>query len=345
VTTPVGVAVVGAGFWGKNLVKNFAAIPGARLGWICDLDPGRLQSASELAPQARATMALADVLGDPGVEAVAVATPAEAHRDVSLACLAADKHLFVEKPLATCTADAEAIIAAADARRRTLMAGHLFLYDPAVQRCVELTNGGKAGSIRYITSVRTSMSGTARLDTNIAWDALIHDAYVMSAIVGRPPVRVLANGRGYLSELEDVAFATFDFDGGIVAQCYASWYALEKARKITVVGSDGILHLDEFATPKLAFYRRRYVPSGERDPKGRARWHWVDDGVEEQPVAEAQPLRAECEHFLDCVRSGSRPRTGGAEALQAVQIVEACQQSLAAGGRWTEVCGWTSPVR
>lgn len=336
-TDAIGVAVVGAGFWGKNLVRNFAAIEAANLAWICDLDPVRLDAAAELAPAARPTTALADVLGDAAVQAVAVATPAEAHRDVSLACLHAGKHLFVEKPLATCTADATPIIDEAAARRLTLMVGHLFLYDPGVLRLIELVNGGRAGSIRYITSVRTSMSGTARLDTNIAWDALIHDAYVMTALVGRRPGRVLVNGRGYLSSLEDVAFATFDFGDGVLAQIYASWYALEKARKITVVGSDGILHLDEFADLRLAFYDRKYVRGATTDPRGRARWEWVDGGVEPQPLPPIQPLRAECEDFLACVRAGRTPKTSGREALQALQVVEACQRSLASDGAWAEV--------
>jgi predicted dehydrogenase len=332
-----GVAVVGAGFWGRNLVKNFAALPDAHLAYVCDLDPARLAAAAELAPGATLTESLAAVLNDPSVQAVAVATPAEAHRDVSLQCLAAGKHLFVEKPLATSTADAGAIVQSATERGLTLMVGHLFLYDPLIERCVEMVTGGSIGPIRYINSVRTSMAGTARLDTNIAWDGLIHDAYVLSAMVGRPPARVLVNGRGYLSELEDVVFATFDFNEGVLAQCYASWYALEKARRMTVVGSDGIMQIDELGTPALARYDRKYEKSTLVDPQGRQRWQWIDGGMTPIDVERGQPLRNECQHFLECVRTGGQPRTSGAKALEAVRIIEACQASLAAGGAWTQV--------
>ena len=334
---PTSVAVIGAGFWGKNLIRNLASTPNARLAYVCDLDAARLAAAADIAPAATCTSNLADLLADRSLDAVVVATPAESHRAVAVACLDAGKHLFVEKPLATARGDAEAIITAAEARGRVLMVGHLFMYDPAVRSCIELVRDNQVGDIRYINSVRTSMAGLARLDTNIVWDALIHDAYILTALVGHQPARVLVNGQGYLSPLEDVAFATFDFGGGILAQCYASWYALEKARRLTVVGSHGIMHLDEFAAPKLAFYKRRYVQSDLVDPQGRRRWEWVDDGMEAPAIGEGQPLSLELEHFLECVRTGAPPRTGGADALRAVDIIEACQASLAAGGGWTPV--------
>lgn len=335
----IGVAVVGAGFWGRNLVRNLASLPGARLAYVCDLDRARLDAVADIALGATCTTVLSDVFTDSSVRAVVVATPAEAHLDVSLACLEAGKHLFVEKPLATRHIDAKAIVDAAAARRLTLMVGHLFLFDPAIRRCIDLVHDGTIGRIRYINSVRTSMAGTARLDTNIVWDALIHDAYVLTAIVGRPPGRALANGRGYLSALEDVAFATFDFGDGILAQCYDSWYALEKARRLTVVGNEGILHLDELAPVRLELHHRRYVQSAQVDPQGRARWNWVDEGTEAPALEAGQPLRLECEHFLECIQTGAEPRTSGAAALQAVDIVAACQASLAAGGVWTAVTG------
>jgi predicted dehydrogenase len=178
------------------------------------------------------------------------------------------------------------------------------------------------------------MGGTARLDTNIVWDALIHDAYILTALQGRPPFRVQANGRGYLSELADVVFATFDFGENVLADCYTSWYALEKARRLTMIGSEGILHLDEFAKPKLVYYRRRYVRSSAVDPRGRVRWQWVDEGQEPQVLEEGEPLRLECEHFLECVRTRTKPRTDGVSALLAVEIIEGCQASLSADGAW-----------
>jgi UDP-2-acetamido-3-amino-2,3-dideoxy-glucuronate N-acetyltransferase len=333
----VAVAVVGGGYWGTNLIRNLASLPTAHLAYVCDLDPACLEAVTRKYPSVQVTQSLADVLSDTSVRAVVVATPAESHRAVGQACLEAGKDVFVEKPLATCKEDAQAIVNLAGTMNRILMVGHLFMYDPSIRKTIELVQGGKVGDVRYITGVRTSMGGTARLDTNIVWDALIHDAYILTALEGRPPLRVQANGRGYLSELEDVVFATLDFGDKVLADCYASWYALEKARRLTIVGTEGILHLDEFADPKLIYYRRRYVRSTVEDLKGRPRWHWVDEGQEPQALENAEPLRIECEHFIECVRTCTQPNTNGQAALLAVKIIEACQSSLVADGAWVTV--------
>lgn len=337
--TTIGVAIVGAGYWGINLIRNFSSLPDAHLVCVCDLDPARLHAVAQKYPSICVTQSLDDVLADRAIQAVVVSTPAEAHRTVAEACLRAGMDVFVEKPLATCDEDAQAIIEAAKTASRILMVGHLFMYDPAIRKTIELVREGKIGEIRYIKSVRTSMSGTARLDTSIVWDALIHDAYVLPAIQGRPPLRVQAHGQGYLSELEDVVFATFDFGDRALANCYASWYALEKARRLTLVGSDGILYLDGLADLKLTYYRRYYSRSEEFDPRGRPRWRWKDDGSEIQPVPEFEPLRSECEHFLECVRDRRQPDTDGEAALAAIRIIEACQASLRGDGIWVALGG------
>jgi predicted dehydrogenase len=331
------VAVVGAGYWGPNLIRNFAALPECRLAAVCDLSPAALAAVGEKYPGVRMTTRLDDLLADPEIAAVAIATPAASHRSVAEACLAVGKHVFVEKPLAAGSRDAEAIVAAAEAAGRILMTGHIFLYDTAVVQLIALAQAGATGELRYAHNVRTSMAGTARLDTNIIWDALVHDAYILPALFGRPPHRVLAVGQGYLSPLEDVAFVTFDFGAGALAQVYVSWYALEKTRKITVIGSDAILAYDDLAEAKLVRYARRYEPSAERDPQGRPRWQWRDAGGQPVELPKAEPLRVECRHFIECVAAGKTPQTDGRAGLAAVRVLEACQQSLAAGGVWAEV--------
>ena len=333
----VGIAVVGAGYWGPNLIRNFASLPECRLAAVCDLDAGRLAAVAQKHPGVRTTTRLEDVLADPEIAAVAIATPAESHRSVAEACLAAGKHVYVEKPLAASGRDAEAIVDAAEVAGRVLMTGHLFLYDTAVAQLITLAQAGAIGKLRYAHGVRTSMAGTARLDTNIIWDALVHDAYILPALFGRPPRRVLAVGQGYLSSLEDVAFVTFDFGDGALAQVYVSWYALEKARRITVIGSDAILAYDDLAETKLVRYARRYEQSGDRDPQGRLRWHWRDDGGQAVDLPKAESLRTECQHFIACVAHGKPPRTDGRAGLVTVRVLEACQRSLAAGGAWVEV--------
>jgi UDP-2-acetamido-3-amino-2,3-dideoxy-glucuronate N-acetyltransferase len=329
-----GVAVVGAGYWGSSLIRNFARLLGCELATVCDLSPARLAAVTKKYPDVHTTTSLEEVLSDPAIDAVAVVTPAESHRQVAEACLRAGKHVYLEKPLAAGSREAESIVRTAEETGCILMVGHLFLYDPAVTKLINLVHEGVIGQMRYAYVVRTSMGGTARLDTNIVWDALIHDAYILPALFGRLPQRVLAVGAGYLdSKLEDVAFVTFDFGEGALAHVYVSWYALEKARKMTVVGSDAILAYDDLGQQKLNLYARRYERGQERDLQGRPRWHWRDEGGQAVETAPAEPLRAECEHFIQCITHGTRPRTDGSAGLQAVRLVEAVNQSLRDGGQ------------
>jgi len=305
---------------------------------VCDLSPARLAAVAANYPDVRTTTHLEEVLSDPAIDAVAVATPTESHRQVAEACLRAGKHVYVEKPLAASSRDAESIVCIAEEVGRLLMAGHLFLYDPAVSQLVSLVSEGAIGQIRYVHGIRTSMSGTARLDTSIIWDALIHDAYILPLLLGRPPRRVLTIGHGYLSPgLADVAFVTFDFGHGALAHVYVSWYALEKARQMTVVGSNAILAYDDLSYPKLTLYARRYEQGEDQDPQGRPHWRWRDEGGQPVEVARIEPLRAECQHFVECVTTGKRPRTDGPAGLAAVRVLEACQRSLQADSAWVEV--------
>ncbi len=334
----VGVAVVGAGYWGPNLIRNFASLPGCKLVTVCDLDEARLTALATKYPDVCTTTQLYEILSNPAIDAVAVATPAESHHQVVEACLNAGKHVYVEKPLASNSQDAASVVRKAQELGRLLMVGHIFLYDSAVNQLVNLVQAEAVGQMRYVHGIRTSMAGTARLDTNIIWDALIHDAYILPALFGRMPRRVLAVGAGYLSQgLEDVAFVMFDFGDGALAEVYVSWYALEKTRRITAVGSTHILVYDDLADSRLTLYVRRYEQSKERDPKGRLRWYWRDEGGRPVEVVKSEPLRAECQHFIECIVEGKTPRTDGQAGLEAVQVLEACQRSLESNNVWVEV--------
>ena len=333
----ISVAVVGAGYWGPNLIRNFASLPGCKLAAVCDLNPARLAPIAERYGVHTSTD-LELILADPAIDAVAIATPAESHRAVAEACLRAGKHIYVEKPLATNSQDAKVVARLAREMGRVLMVGHLFLYDPAVNRLISLVQEGAIGQVRYVHGIRTSMSGTARLDTNIVWDAFVHDAYILSALFGKPPLRVLALGQGYLTPgLEDVAFVTFDFGAGALAHVYVSWYALEKVRRITVIGSDAILAYDDLCNPRLMLYARRYERSDELDSHGQPRWQWRDEGSQAIETEDSEPLRIECEHFIESVCTGQRPRTDGQAGLEVVRVLEACQRSLEADGAWMEI--------
>ncbi len=333
----INVAVVGAGYWGPNLIRNLASLAEASLVTVCDRNPERLKP---LADRFRTdvTTRIDDVLSRTEIEAVFIATPAETHFDLAKRCLLAGKHVFVEKPLATTSADARRLCELAEQLDRILMVGHLFQFEPATIRLIEMVRGGKLGVLRYTHGLRMSMSGTARLDTNIIWDALIHDAYIQPELFGRGPSRVLAVGGCYLKQnVEDVGFVIFDFGGGAMFHCTVSWYALEKKRSLMVVGSEGMISYDGLSLKPLVRYDRRYVRSDELDPEGRSYWRWIEGGGEVVETLTAEPLRNECVHFLDCVRNRVRPKTDGWAGLQAVEIIEACAASARAGGVWEAV--------
>ncbi len=338
VFSSVGIGLLGVGYWGPNLIRNFNRVPCAKVRAVCDLDISRLRLIAEKYPEIQITTRLEEFLALPDIDAVAIATPAETHRMIAEQALQKGKHVYVEKPLASNVEDAEAMVRTAETKRRVLMVGHIFLYDSAISEMIRLIQKGSVGAIRYVHGIRTSMSGTARLDTNIIWDALVHDAYILPALFGKMPFRVLAVGGSYLSsDLEDVAFVTFDFGEGMLAHVYVSWYALEKTRRITVIGSQGILVYDDLAKTRLMRYKRRYEQSEEKDPRGRLKWHWRDEGGEAIEVSSDEPLWAECKHFVECIMNGKMPNTNGFSGLEAVRILEACQVSLRNNHIWVEI--------
>lgn len=332
------IGIIGAGYWGPNLIRNFNTLPGADLLMVCDLADEKLEKIAGQYPNIRTTTNYLDIISDSAVEAVVVSTPAENHCQSVMEALTAGKHVFVEKPLATNSADAELMVRKAEEKGLILMVGHIFLFQSAIEQMISLVNKGDIGDIRYAHGVRTSMAGTARLDTNIVWDALVHDAYILPAIFGKSPERVRAVGGCYLSpDLEDVAYVTFDFGDGRLAQVYASWYALEKTRQITVIGADGILKYDDLAPSPLVRYDRRYEQGADLDPNGRPRWHWHDADAQAVALEAAEPLKGECQHFLDCITKGQKPKSDGWSGLQSIHILEACQRSLENDNGWQEV--------
>lgn len=334
----VGIGVIGAGYWGPNLIRNFEAIPSAKVWAVCDLDSTKLGLIREKYPGIKITTRLEELLALPDIDAVAIATPAETHRIIAEKALQSGKHVFIEKPLASNAKDAKIIVRTAEAKERVLLVGHLFLYDPGIAEMIRLVQNGFIGEIRYVYGARVSMSGTARLDTNIIWDALVHDVYILPSLFNRKPFRVLAVGGRYLSpNFEDVAFVTFDFGEEKLAHVYVSWYGLEKAKRITVIGSEGILVYDDLSQSRLMHYARRYERSKEVDPMGRLKWRWRDQGGQPIEISSEEPLLRECKHFLECIINGVQPLTDGASGLETVLILEACQESLKNNNIWMEI--------
>jgi len=338
---PIGVAVVGAGGWGRNIVRACATLPGCGLRYICDVREDILAENRALYPAVAVTADLDAVLRDDAVQAVCVAVPAARHHAVAKAVLAAGRHAFVEKPLTLRADHAEELVALAERAGRTLMVGHLLLYHPAVLHVRRLIESGELGQVLYVYSQRVNL-GIVRRDENAWWSLAPHDISVAQFLLGARATRVAATGRCYLQRdlgVEDVVFASVDFDNGALAHLHCSWLDPHKLRRITVVGTRRMVVFDDMeATEKLRIYDKGAdVEPGYVDYANAVRIRVGD--VLSPAVRGPEPLRAELAHFLDAVRGGTRPRSDGRNGADVVRVLVAGHASLAAGGAAVTVEG------
>ena len=323
----VRIAQVGIGYWGKNLLRNFLAIPGVEVAAICDRDAEVLRRYRAL----RSTDRYEDILRDSAIDAVVVSTETPLHFPMAEAALLAGKHVFVEKPMAQRTSEAERLVRLAEERGRHLMVGHLLLYHPAFRYVEDMIQRGDLGRVYYLYSVRVNL-GIIRQLENALESLAPHDLSVALAFLNQEPVAVATNGMAYLQQdIADVAFATVFFDGGAIAHLHTSWLDPHKIRKVTVVGSRKMAVIDDGAgAEKVRLYDKGVVDSYDNYGESLA----VRSGDIYIPrIAMQEPLRLECSHFVDCIRTGNTPRTDGRSGLAVVRILEAAQRSLHEGGR------------
>ena len=328
----VGIAVVGTGDWGANLVRNFAALPGARLAVLCDLDAARLERTVAQHPHARAAARVEDVASDPEVQAAVVSASAVQHHPIAKALLLAGKDVFVEKPLALSVADAEELVALARDRQRILMVGHLLLHHPAVRYMKDLVARGELGDLYYVTSQRVNL-GKVRRDESALWSFAPHDLSVILHLIEDEPIDVAARGSAFLqSGVEDVVFLHLRFPGGRMAHVHVSWLDPHKLRQFTVVGSRKMVVFDDMeASEKIRIYDKGVDRGGQILSYSDSLT--VRSGEIVIPkVSLQEPLRLECQHFVECVRERRPPLTDGASGLAVVRVLAAAQASLEAGG-------------
>jgi predicted dehydrogenase len=324
VSSQVRVGVVGLGYWGPNLARNLHALPGCELAWLCDADTQRAQALSAAYPGVRVSERFAELLADPDLDAVVLATPVPTHAALAVAVLDAGKHCFVEKPLAQSVADAERAVAAAAASGRVLMVGHLLEYHPGVRALKRIVKDGELGELRYVYGNRVNL-GVLRSDENALWSLGAHDVSVVLALAEEEPTELWARGECYMREgVEDVVFAFLRFPSGLSAHLHLSWLDPHKERRLTVVGDRRMATFDDMvAERKLTVYDKRF------DEHGIAR-----AGEARSPaIPVTEPLRLECEHFLECVREGRTPRSDGESGLRVVRVLEGLQRELDATRR------------
>ena len=330
----VRVGVVGLGYWGPNLARNFDRLPGAELAYCCDLDEANLAKARSLYPDAVVTDDYARLLGDESLDAVVVATSVPTHYALGKMALEAGKHTFIEKPIALKATDAADLLATAESRGLKLMVGHLLEYHPAVAKMKELIDSGELGKVYYAYANRLNL-GKVRTDENALWSFGPHDISVLNYLTGDEPVEVSARGECYLQDdVEDVVFGYIKYRSGIVGHLHVSWLDPHKSRKITVVGEKKMVVFDDMESErKITVYdkgatttRTKFETYGEF-----VTLHFGDIHIPK--IGNDEPLRLETQHFVDCIVRDEQPRSDGRDALNVVKVLDAMEVSLREGGR------------
>jgi UDP-2-acetamido-3-amino-2,3-dideoxy-glucuronate N-acetyltransferase len=318
------VAVVGAGYWGKNLVRNFSGL--GALSAVCDCNTDTLRTLGEQYPQCRTLVSYAEVLSDETIRAVAIATPAEAHANAVREALLAGKDVFVEKPLCLSVKEGEELVTLAKKQNLILMVGHLLWYHPAVLKLKELIRTGELGRIQYIYSNRLNL-GKIRREENILWSFAPHDISVILGLLNETPDGVLAQGGNYLHQhIADVTISLLSFPSGVKAHIFVSWLHPFKEQKLVVVGDRKMAVFDDLEKKDKLFLYPHSIDWKDNLPianKGDAQTVELEQG---------EPLRAECQHFLDCVATRTKPRTDGEEGLRVLSVLQRCQEALEQAG-------------
>ncbi len=330
------VAVVGAGYWGKNLVRNFAQL--GALALVCDPSAAACAQAIQACPDVRTASELSEVLQNPEINAVAIAAPAISHYSMAKAALLADKDVFVEKPLALEVKEGQELVALAQQTGRILMVGHILQYHPAVLKLKSLAAAGELGKIQYVYSNRLNI-GKIRTEENILWSFAPHDISVILHLLGEMPTEVNAHGGSYLqSHVADVTLTSFSFASGVKGHIFVSWLHPFKEQMLVVVGDKKMAVFDDVSKDRKLVLYPHTIDWIERLPVARKA-----EG-EAVAVEAREPLKDECAHFLECIRTRRPPRTDGHEGLRVLQVLEGCQRSLDQKGAPVKLAGLETPA-
>jgi len=338
----IRVAVIGAGQWGPNLIRNFHNKETSEVVWIIDRDAARLNEVHAYFPDVHAAKDPEEALRDPSVHAVVVATPTSTHYALAKEALERGKHVLVEKPLTTEVKPGRDLLELATKYGLTLMVGHVFLYNPAVRKVKEYLESGHLGDVYYVSMVRTNL-GPIRVDVNAAWDLAAHDLSIANYWLNAEPLSVSAIGGTWINQgIEDAVFATLRYPQGVLVNLHASWLNPRKARDITVVGEKRMLTFDDMnLNEPLRIYDRQVsdvrIPPTYVDSFASFRASVPKGKISVPKVPPGEPLATQCAHFLECIATGKDPLTGGREGIAVVRALEAMQRSIRAGGREEEV--------
>lgn len=340
------VAVVGYGYWGPNLVRNFADVEGCRIKYVCDRLQRNLAKAEKRHPGVMTTQDYDVILSDPDVRAVIVATPVASHFELARLAIEAGKAVLVEKPLAATTAEAAELVKLTTERKSVLMVGHTFKFSPPVIKVHQLLAAGDVGDIFFVSSSRVNL-GIHRSDVSVVWDLAPHDLSILMYWLGEEPSEVSAIGRGCVQpDRLDVAFLNLRFPSGVVAGVHVSWLSPVKLRRTVLVGSKKMIVYDDTQPVEAVKIFDHGVEYKDAETFGEFQLSYRTGDITSPRLDAYEPLLAEATHFMKCVRLGKRPKCDGRDGLRVVRVLEAADRSLAQGGQCVDVAtGEPCPAR
>lgn len=329
----IEVGVVGCGYWGPNLVRNFRSLADCRLKSICDVSEDRLRHLKTIFPEVQAETKFENLINDTALNAIVVATSVKHHYPMAKASLLAGKHTLIEKPLASSVEQCEELVAIAKKQGLTLMVGHTFLYSPAVRKIKDIVDKNDIGDIRYISARRLNL-GLFQKDINVAWDLAPHDISIILYIMGELPHSVNCRGAAHITPgIEDVTSMSLHFSNEKSATIMSSWLDPKKVREMTIVGSERMIVYDDVAAQeKIKIYdvHVKRPPHYDTFAEFHYAYHYGD--IYSPYIKQDEPLKVECQHFLDCIRNGRTPLTSGTKGLDVVKILEASSASIKLNG-------------
>lgn len=338
----IRVAVIGVGNWGKNLARNFFQISTCDLTACCDADPARQEFVQRTFPGVKFTTSAGELFQDDQVDAVVISSPTLTHYPLAKEALLGGKHVFVEKPLTHRVEEARELIALAEKQNKVLMVGHLMRYHPAIKWLKDFVSSGELGELYYLYTQRLNL-GQVRNDENALWNFAPHDISLALDLFEASPRSIVAVGQSYLQPgIEDVVFLNIKFDNQRMAQLHMSWLDPHKVRRMTIVGSRKMAVFDDMENMEKVRLYDKGVDQVSYKTYGEALSLRFGDILIPR-ISMTEPLRLECEHFLDCVKDGKTPVSDGAEGLRVLQVLEAAQRSMEQGGGQVELDAETPP--
>jgi predicted dehydrogenase len=334
----LGIGVIGYGYWGPNLVRNFANAPDAKLIAICDLSADRLREAGRRYPFALVTQSYSDLLADPKIDAVAIATPVSSHFELAMEALKSDKHVLVEKPLSASSDQASRLIDEAAGRNLVLMVDHTFVYTGAVRKIAQLVGEGVLGEVYYYDSVRVNL-GLFQHDVNVIWDLAVHDLAILDFLLPSKPVAASATGISHIpGQPENVAYITLLFDDSKIAHLHVNWLAPVKVRRTLIGGSDKMIVYDDIEpSEKVKVYDKGVTVSTGSEEVYSLLVSYRTGDMWAPKLDQTEGLQIETRHFIDCIENKTRPQTDGQAGLRVVRLLEAAEKSMRARGQLVEL--------